>query len=195
MACPKGNTVDGFETQIGTNHFGHFLLVNLLLDKIKASAPSRIVVLSSAAHKMAKGINFEDINSTKSYSAWGAYGQSKLANILFARELANRLKAEGINNVYVGSVHPGVIHTDLGRHMKFSSLFYALGYFFMKSIPQGAATTTFVATNPSVLNYPGEYFADCNLLETTTAGKDLEAAKKLWEYSEKVTGLSKETEN
>lgn len=104
MAIPERQTTkDGLEMQIGTNHFGHFLLTNLLLDMIKASAPARIINVSSLAHTFGK-INREDIQSEKSYARWQAYGQSKLANILFTRELAKRLKG---TNVTVNSLHPG----------------------------------------------------------------------------------------
>lgn len=104
MAIPERQiTKDGFEMQIGTNHLGHFLLTNLLLDTIKASAPARIINVSSLAHTFGK-INCDDIQSEKSYARWTAYGQSKLANILFSRELAKRLKGTNVN---VNSLHPG----------------------------------------------------------------------------------------
>lgn len=111
MACPRGITKDGFEAQIGTNHMGHFLLTNLLLDLLKQSAPSRIVVVSSLFHWYGR-INKEDLNSEKSYNRWIAYGQSKLANILFARELSTRLEG---TSVTVNSLHPGAVRTELAR--------------------------------------------------------------------------------
>lgn len=104
MACPKSFTEDGFEMQFGVNHLGHFLLTNLLLDLVKAGAPSRIVVVSSSGHKLSD-INRDDIMSEKSYSKIKAYGQSKLANILFALELARQLEG---TNVTVNSCHPGL---------------------------------------------------------------------------------------
>lgn len=103
MAVPRDTTQDGFEMQFGVNHLGHFLLTNLLLDMLKMSAPSRIVVVSSVAHKIGK-INKEDLMSEKSYGRWWAYGQSKLANVLFAKELAKRLEGTGVT---VNSLHPG----------------------------------------------------------------------------------------
>lgn len=111
MAAPKGFTKDGFEMQIGTNHMGHFLLTNLLLDLLKQSSPSRIVVVSSLFHWYGR-INREDLNSEKSYWRWIAYGQSKLANILFARELSKRLEGTGVT---VNSLHPGAVKTGLTR--------------------------------------------------------------------------------
>jgi NAD(P)-dependent dehydrogenase (short-subunit alcohol dehydrogenase family) len=103
MAIPRSTTNDGFEMQFGVNHLGHFLLTNLLLDMLKMNAPSRIVVVSSLAHKIGK-INKEDLMGEKSYGKWSAYGQSKLANILFSNELAKRLEGTGVT---VNSLHPG----------------------------------------------------------------------------------------
>ena len=113
MACPHMLTKDGFEMQIGVNHLGHFLLTNLLLDLIKSSAPSRIINLSSLAHNYGK-INKEDLMSEKSYNQITAYCQSKLANILFTRELAKRLQD---SKVTAYAVHPGTVKTELNRHM------------------------------------------------------------------------------
>lgn len=104
MAIPKSKTEDNFEMQLGVNHLGHFLLTNLLLDMLKLSAPSRIVVVSSMAHSFGK-INKDDLMSDKKYNKWSAYGQSKLANILFTRELAKRLEGTGIT---ANSCHPGI---------------------------------------------------------------------------------------
>ena len=116
MACPYWKTEDGFEMQFGVNHLGHFLLTNLLLDRLKEAPAARIVNVSSGAHgyAMAKGINFDDINSEKSYNTMKAYGQSKLANILFTRSLARQLEG---TTVTTNSLHPGVIRTELTRHL------------------------------------------------------------------------------
>ena len=114
MALPKRNlTKDGFEMQFGTNHLGHFLLTNLLLDRIKEAPSARIVNVSSAAHRQGK-MDFDNLNSEKSYVPWVAYGTSKLANILFTRSLAKRLEG---TNVTANSLHPGVINTELARHL------------------------------------------------------------------------------
>jgi NAD(P)-dependent dehydrogenase (short-subunit alcohol dehydrogenase family) len=104
MACPKALTKDGFEMQLGTNHLGHFLLTNLLLDLLKASSPSRVVVVSSVLHRLGR-IKKEDLMSEKSYWKWQVYGQSKLANILFTNELAKRLEGSGVT---ANSLHPGM---------------------------------------------------------------------------------------
>lgn len=115
MRCPKLMTKDGIEMQIGVNHMGHFLLTNLLLDLIQKSAPSRIVNVSSLAHTRGE-IKVADLNSEQSYDSGKAYSQSKLANVLFTRELAKRLAG---THVTVNALHPGVVHTELGRHMGF----------------------------------------------------------------------------
>ena len=108
-------TEDGFEMQIGVNHFGHFLLTNLLLDRLKEAPKARIVNVSSIGHTFSSGIDFDDINSEKSYSKLGAYSQSKLANVLFTKALAKRLEG---TNVTVNVLHPGAVATDLERHTR-----------------------------------------------------------------------------
>jgi len=182
MATPYRKTTDGFEYQIGINHFGHFLLTTLLLDLIKASAPAKVVVVSSQAHLHGK-LNFDDIHSEKNYSSWGAYGQSKLANILFASELNRRLEG---TNVTANSLHPGVIKTELVRDTTLGQIFTVVGGLFLKSIPQGAATTVYVATK---VEGGGRYYADCDVLQPSIAAQDVEAAKKLWELSEKLVNV------
>jgi len=180
MATPQKKTADGFEYQIGINHFGHFLFTTLLLDLIKASAPARIVVVSSHAHKGVKGINFDDINHDKSYSTWTVYGHSKLANILFSHELNRRLEGTGVTS---NALHPGVIKTELVRDTTLGQIFTVVAGAFLKSIPQGAATTVYVATADLG---GGKYYADCNVYEATPAAQDMAAAKNLWEYTEKI---------
>ena len=113
MACPYTKTADGFEMQFGVNHLGHFLLTNLLLDRMKEAPSARIVSVSSSAHGRGK-INLDDLNSTKDYNSWGAYAQSKLANILFTRSLATRLEG---TNVIANTLHPGLIKTELSKHV------------------------------------------------------------------------------
>lgn len=114
-------TKDGIELQLGTNHMAHFLLTNLLLDHLKQSAPSRIVNVSSLAHVRGE-IKLADLNSEQSYDSGKAYSQSKLANVLFTRELAKKLKDSGVT---VNSLHPGIVHTELGRHMSFFNSYLA----------------------------------------------------------------------
>lgn len=187
MALPKLEVKHGYELQFFTNHIGHFMLVTGLLDQLTDTA--RVVIVSSSAHQMApkSGIEFDNLDGHKGYGAWRAYGQSKLANILCARELARKFEGTGKT---ANTLHPGVIMTNLGRHsqgdvMNFigSTVGKAL---FLKSIPQGAATQTYVSVHPDAAQYSGEYFADCNVSKTTAHGRDMEMARKLWERSEEI---------
>ncbi|XP_042408826.1 short-chain dehydrogenase TIC 32 B, chloroplastic-like [Zingiber officinale] len=189
MYCPFKLSEDGIEMQFATNHVGHFLLTNLLLPKIKSTADKtgiegRVVNLSSAAHLTTYrgGIRFNKISDKAAYNDKLAYGQSKLANILHANELARRLKEEGAN-VTANSVHPGLIKTNLGRHSTiFVAVLRATTCVLWKSIPQGAATTCYVALHPSMKGISGKYFADCNIEQTTANGRNESLARKLWEY-------------
>ncbi|CAF0823755.1 unnamed protein product [Brachionus calyciflorus] len=195
MMCPKWKTKDGFEMQFGVNHLGHFLLTNLLLDKLKKSTPSRIINVSSLAHEKGK-INWDDINSDNSYDLQEAYRQSKLANVLFTRELAKRLNGTG---VLTFSLHPGVVRTELGRYFSdsFGWKFYLakillvpISLWFFKDATQGAQTTIHCAVDESISALSGAYFSDCKpkkLLENALNDED---AKKLWEISEKLTKLN-----
>lgn len=191
MAMPKNLTKDGFEMQLGVNHLGHFLLTNLLLDYLKASAPSRIVVLSSLAHKYGE-INRDDLNSEKSYNKFKAYSQSKLANILFTQELAKRLKG---TNVTVNACHPGVVKTQLGRHLVHSKVKRVLDpftYFFFKTPKSGAQTSIRLAVDPELENVTGQYFADCKIRKTAPSVRKNggEISEFLWKESERMTRLS-----
>ncbi|MEO8800827.1 MAG: SDR family NAD(P)-dependent oxidoreductase, partial [Polyangiaceae bacterium] len=146
MAPPKLELVHGYELQFFTNHIGHFILVTGLLDVLASDA--RVVSLSSAGHNLApkEGIDFDNLDGAKSYSPWTAYGRSKLANILFAKELAR--KFEGTSKT-ANAVHPGVISTNLARHSKLAAFGYALGGpIALKNVAQGAATETLVAVSP-----------------------------------------------
>ncbi|KAL4238819.1 hypothetical protein ACF0H5_003526 [Mactra antiquata] len=192
MRCPHWKTEDGFEMQLGTNHLGHFLFTNLLLDRIKDSAPSRIVNVSSLAHTRGK-INFDDINSEKKYHPGVAYSQSKLANVLFTRELSKRLEG---TNVTANSLHPGVILTELGRHMKFTLwkklLVYPMLPLFMKTPNQGAQTNIYCAVAEELDTVSGKYFSDCAVDEEAEQAKDDDVASRLWTLSEQMVGLKKE---
>lgn len=193
MAAPKMLTKDGFEMQLGVNHLGHFLLTNLLLDILKASAPSRIIVLSSLAHKYGE-INRDDLNSEKNYNKYKAYSQSKLANILFVHELAKRLKG---SNVCVNAVHPGIVKTDLGRHLVNSYLKRLLDpftFYFFKTSRSGAQTSIRLAVDPELEKTTGQYFADCKVQRVAaSARKNNNDAEWLWRESEKMTRLSAHT--
>ncbi|XP_054716538.1 retinol dehydrogenase 13-like isoform X1 [Uloborus diversus] len=185
-ACPKWLTEDGYEMQFGTNHLGHFLLTTLLLDRIKASAPARIVNVSSLAHIFGN-INFKDINLDRGYQPLLAYCRSKLANILFTKELANRLKGTGVTTY---CLHPGAVHTELGRHMgtSFSNImgriYHVFSRAFFKSAYKGAQTTIFCAVDESLANESGYYYSNCSKVAPSRRARDAEMAKKLWELSE-----------
>ncbi|XP_010878929.1 retinol dehydrogenase 13 isoform X2 [Esox lucius] len=192
MMCPKWKTEDGFEMQLGVNHLGHFLLTNCLLDLLKRSSPSRIVNVSSLAHERGK-IYFEDINLDKDYSPKKSYGQSKLANVLFSRELANRLKDTGVT---VYCLHPGVIRTELGRHLWPSMALWKrlVAQPFMmliKSPWEGAQTTIYCSVDEKEASNTGLYYSDCAPKEAAPQAQDEEAARRLWELSASMVGLSK----
>jgi NAD(P)-dependent dehydrogenase (short-subunit alcohol dehydrogenase family) len=185
MALPKLELAYGYELQFFTNHIGHFMLVNGLLERLTPTG--RVVVLSSAAHAMAagSGIEFDNLDGSKGYRRWPRYGQAKLANLLFAKELSRRLSGSGKT---ANAVHPGVIDTNLGRHLDpFSSFMYGVvGPLALKNVSQGAATQCFVATHPSVANVSGEYFASCNVAKPSARADDRALAKQLWEVSEQI---------
>ncbi|XP_034129783.1 retinol dehydrogenase 12 isoform X2 [Drosophila guanche] len=189
MRCPRSHTKDGFEMQLGVNHMGHFLLTTLLLDLLKISAPSRIVNVSSLAHTRGE-INTGDLNSDKSYDEGRAYSQSKLANVLFTRELAKRLAGSGVT---ANALHPGVVDTELFRHMSFFSNFFAglfvkpLFWPFVKTARNGAQTSLYAALDPDLEQVSGEYFSDCQPKDVAPAATDTQTGKWLWAVSEKWT--------
>ncbi|XP_022887090.1 short-chain dehydrogenase TIC 32, chloroplastic-like [Olea europaea var. sylvestris] len=190
MATPFMLSKDSIELQFATNHVGHFLLTNLLLETIKKTArkssqEGRIVNISSRRHKFSypEGIRFSKINDQTGYNSLSAYGQSKLANVLHANELARRLQEEKVE-ITANSLHPGAIATNLFRHHSFiSGLVDILGKHVMKNVQQGAATTCYVALHPDVKGVNGRYYANCNLAEVSSQANDLELAKKLWDFT------------
>ncbi|KAJ6820166.1 short-chain dehydrogenase TIC 32, chloroplastic [Iris pallida] len=193
MFCPYQLSEDGVEMQFATNHLGHFLLTNLLLDNMKRTAKDtgiegRIVNLSSIAHlhSYEEGIRFDSINDEARYHDKRAYGQSKLANILHANELSRRLQKDGAN-ITVNSVHPGLIMTNLMRHSFYlMKVFQFLTYICWKNVAQGAATTCFVALHPSLKGVTGKYFLDCNEMAPSRLARDETLAKRLWDFSEQL---------
>jgi len=187
MALPSLELAHGYERQFFTNHVGHFLLVTGLLDALADHA--RVVMLSSSAHSMAPkaGIEFDNLSGQRSYSPWTAYGQSKLANLLFAKQLAKRLTDAG-SSATANAVHPGVIVSGLQRSMpaiqRVSMAVIAPIAF--KSIAEGAATQCYVATHPGLAGVSGEYFADCNIAQASARGRDAALADRLWQETEKI---------
>ncbi|TXG70946.1 hypothetical protein EZV62_005881 [Acer yangbiense] len=200
MATPFMLSKDNIELQFATNHIvadavskispGHFLLTSLLLDTMKKTAressrEGRIVNVSSEAHKLAyrEGIRFDKINDQSGYSSFGAYGQSKLANILHANELARQFKEAEVN-ITANSLHPGAIATNLTRYNSMlDGLARLFGRFVLKNVQQGAATTCYVALHPQVNGISGEYFSDSNLSKANAQAMNVELAKKLWDFS------------
>ncbi|KAF3549182.1 hypothetical protein DY000_02009841 [Brassica cretica] len=195
MACPFMLSKDNIELQFATNHLGHFLLTKLLLDTMKNTSreskrEGRIVNLSSEAHRFSypEGVRFDKINDVSRYSSISAYGQSKICNVLHANELARQLKEDGVN-ITVNSLHPGAIMTSLWRHFNsyLAGAVSALASYFIKTIPQGAATTCYLASSPQVAGVTGEYFRNCNITKPSSFGQDSELAKKVWDFSTKLT--------
>uniref|UniRef100_A0A8C6TRM7 Retinol dehydrogenase 14b n=1 Tax=Neogobius melanostomus TaxID=47308 RepID=A0A8C6TRM7_9GOBI len=188
--CPYTKTEDGFEMQFGVNHLGHFLLTHLLLDLLKTSAPSRIVVVSSKLYKYGS-INFDDLNSEASYDKAFGYSQSKLANLLFTLELAKRLEGTGVT---VNALTPGIVRTNLGRHVQIpllaKPLFSLASMAFFKSPLEGAQTPLYLACSPEVEGVSGKCFANCKEEELLEKAKDPQAAKRLWDVSCEMVGIT-----
>ena len=201
MAPPLSRTADGFEMQLGTNHFGHFALTAELLPLIEAGSAKRIVNLSSRGHHFAP-VNLDDPHyERRAYDPWESYGHSKTANILFTVGLEARLGARGI---HAYAVHPGGIQTNLGRHMTEDMIATLMARvtskdsgFAWKTIPQGAATSCWAATAPEIEGKGGVYCEDCHVAEvddvSATGGVrsyalDPATADKLWALSEELTG-------
>ena len=186
MALPELKLINGLEAQFAVNHIGHFLFTTNLLGAVKKADKGRIVMLSSCAHFGAPeaGIEFDNLDGAKSYAPWTAYGQSKLANGLFALELSRRLASHG---VIANSLHPGVIKTNLGRHLPPREDDRKDEDIYDKDIPQGAATQAYVAVHPIAGEISGQYFADCNPAQASAHMYDLEMAAKLWAVSEELT--------
>ncbi|MEK6301882.1 MAG: SDR family oxidoreductase [Acidobacteriota bacterium] len=176
-------TEDGIETTFAVNHLGYFLLTNLLLDLLKQSAPSRIVNVSSAAHAYGK-IDFDDLQGEKKYGGFSAYANSKLANVLFTYELARRLDGTG---VAVNCLHPGTIATGLFRNLP--KPIEALIKLVTFSPDKGAETSVYLASSPAVEGVTGQYFAKKRERQTSSASRNEESARRLWEVSEQMTGL------
>jgi NAD(P)-dependent dehydrogenase (short-subunit alcohol dehydrogenase family) len=195
MMPPLGKTKDGFELQFGVNHLGHFVLTSRLLDTLVATPGARVANVSSSAHNFGR-IDFENLSAEVSYSPRAAYGQSKLANLLFTYELQRRLRETGRDTLAVAA-HPGWTATNLQRH---SSLFSFLNNFFAQSAEMGALPTLRAATDPDV--GPAEYYGPAGRMqmvghpvkvESNGRSHDLETAARLWQVSEEMTEVAYET--
>ena len=196
LICPRKETEDGLEMMMGTNHFGHFLFTQLLIPLLKKSAATghrpRIINVSSLGHKFCSGITFNDINSKNGrFDHMKVYGMSKLANILHAKELAKRLKDDGISTY---SLHPGAIKTNFGRHVIddypkcFNILCMPVMNWVFTTPLNGAQTTLYCVLEDSIENESGEYYSDCAKATPSSHAQDEEMAKKLWDLSEEMVG-------
>ncbi len=180
------STVDGLETTFATNHLGHFLLTNLLLDELKATAPSRIINITSSAH-YGTHIDFEDLQGEKKYSGYHAYSQSKLANVLFTYQLAKQLQGTGVT---VNCLHPGVVRTGFGKDQRgLMSVAVRIGSPFMMSAEKAAEAVLYLATSPELENVSGKFFSKGHEKKSSTQSYDAASAEKLWRISAELTKL------
>ena len=200
MACPLSRTAEGWEMQFATNHLGHFLLTCLLSSALVKGAPARVINLSSGGHHISPVV-FDDIHfNDREYERFSSYGQSKTANILFSIELDRRLRDRGVRS---NAAHPGLVDTDLGRHMSQEEVDALLKnrpatLAGMKTIPQGASTSVWMATAPELAAVGGQFAMDCNLVDPehndqATGGwakwaQGEDDAQRLWEVSEEMLG-------
>ena len=183
----RSETEDGLESTFAVNHLGPFLLTSLLVDILKASAPSRIVNVTSDAHKGAR-VNFDDLQGERKFSGWQAYGQSKLAMILHTRGLAKKLEGTGVT---VNSAHPGVVRTNFAKNNGGLVMlgFRFLGIFFI-SPESGAKRILYVATSPDLEGVTGKYFTKMHEVKSSQESYDDDSARRLWQISEQLTHLS-----
>jgi NAD(P)-dependent dehydrogenase (short-subunit alcohol dehydrogenase family) len=181
----RQESVDSIEMTLALNHLAPFLLTNLLLDRLKASAPARVINVSSDVHRSVQ-MDFDDLQMEHGYSAWKAYGRSKLALTLFTYELARRL---GGSHVTSNAVHPGFVATGIGLTNAFLRLLQPVMRLFAKSPEEGAETSIYLAASPDVASTTGAYFADKQAVPSSPASYDESAAERLWEISAELTGL------
>jgi len=180
-------TVDGFENTFATNYLASFLLTNLLLDLLKSSAPSRIVNVSSVGHYNGH-INFDDLNLEQNYGGWKAYGQSKLALVLFTHELGRKLQG---TSVTVNAVHPGTVATNIWtRPFGPAGFIMALPKLFMASPGRGAETIVYLASSQEAAGFNGEYLEKLKVKRSSDESYDESVAQRLWDVSLKLTHLS-----
>lgn len=202
MALPTLQVKNNIEMQFLCNHMGHFLLIKLLTECLVDAGQARVVMLSSAAHHytVKGGINFDNLDGKRGYHDWRFYGQAKLANLLTALVLNDKLVDSGVT---VNALHPGVINTNLGRNltgvlgrvMALPGVTKIMQWGGAKNIAQGAATTCYAATHPSLTGVGGKYFSDCHVSRTSRHGQNEALAEKLWQYSNNYLSdyLSKKT--
>ena len=184
----RHTTEDGLERTFAVNHLAPFLLTDLLLERLRASAPARVVTVSSGAQAMGR-IDLDDLQGVRGYSGQRAYNQSKLANVLFTYELARRLEGSGVT---ANVLHPGVVRTNFGREdaKGWMRLLLPVVRPFLKSPEQGAATSVYLASSPEVEGVTGRYFVDRRAKDSSRASRDAALAARLWERSAQLTGVA-----
>jgi len=179
-------TSDGIESTFALNHLAYFLFTNLLVGKLRASAPARIINTSSSAHGLAKW-EWDNLQGERRYSQWRAYGNSKLANLYFTYELARRLAGTGVT---VNAVHPGLVRSNFGKSASPAMrAAIAAARPLAKNVVEGAATTVWAATDPGLSNSTGKFLSRCALTRSSDESYDGPTARRLWELSERLTGL------
>ena len=182
----RTETPDGIETTLAINHLAPFLLTNLLLERLEQSAPSRVITVSSEAQRWGK-MDFEDMQSRRKYRGFPVYGMTKLANIMFSYEFAERLNGAGVTAT---CLHPGSVGTNFGQNNRGPmALFFRTFKPFMRSAEQGADTLVWLASSPEVDGVSGKYFSDRKEIEAQKVAYDRAARRRLWEISEELTGL------
>ena len=179
-------TEDGIETTFAVNHLAYFLLTLLLLDRLKQSAPARIINVASDAHKFGS-MNFDDLGGARRYSGFRIYGRSKLANILFTYELARRLEGTGVT---VNCAHPGPVSSGFGKNNgALARLVLAVAGPFMRTPERGAETSIHLASSPEVEGISGKYYLDCKPHQSNAESYDRAIARRLWDVSTQMTGV------
>lgn len=181
----RETTVDGLEATFALNHLGYFLLTNLLLDRLLASAPARIVSVSSGAHSTGR-IDFADLQAERRYFVWRAYSQSKLANILFTAELARRLEGTGVT---ANCLHPGFVRSSIAADTALGRFAFGLLKPFSTPAEKAAKTPVYLATSPEVEGVTGKYFANQRPVRPSQLSMDPELARRLWQVSAELTHL------
>lgn len=188
MNRERNETVDGFEEVFSVNHLAYFTFSLMLIEKLKHTENSRVINVASGAHQFVQHMNFEDLQSEKNFKPMQVYGQSKLANILFTKSLAEKLSD---SNVTVNCLHPGFVSTGIGSNNKgIWSFLMFLARPFARKTDKGAETSIYLCASSEVKDITGEYFVDCAIEKVSQAAKDPEQARKLWNISAELTGLN-----
>ncbi len=187
MNRERNITEDGLEEVFSVNHLAYFTFTLMLIDKLKSTEGSRVVNVASGAHQFVKEMNFGDLQSEKVFKPMQVYGQSKLANILFTKSLANKLADHGVT---VNCLHPGFVSTGIGSNNKgIWNILMSLARPFARKTDKGAETSVYLCSSPEVKDVSGEYFVDCKIEKVSDAAKSSDQAEKLWKISSELTGL------